>query len=470
MKYKKCLALAVALGLVLAVLAGCQPEGEEESVAVSSGPQVTLENTGEGASLTVAYQGLSDDYAGALEEIVEKYRADFPGTEIALAPCGSQEEMLGLLRAGKADLAQVEGDQVASWVDQGLLWDFYPYLQVWKEEPGLGVGIRQAAGLMGSGKAYVLPADLRQEVLFYRADWVDGYNEGQEDADRARIKTWGQLCEAREKLGDKGRLAMGAKGRLGTYFDGILWSRAGQGMMVHPSAAYFMKDAEEEDEITTLFQDEAGKDAATRFQIVMEDLALPGCEGWTVGEAVEAFKKGEAGFLLAESSYYGELAGALPEEALGVAGFPRTDNGLCIGGLDFWGWGIGEKSGQREVAVHFLTYLSNADNSTHMAKTAGTLPLHRDGLLMEPSLLEGDRAAEMDMLKQSTEYQYASRPTMYLEAMEVFPGEYEELLGDFLAGDLGKKELLSALDSFWMEAYDSQPNTWAPKPKKEDEE
>lgn len=464
MKYKKGWMLAAALALVLSMLTACQPDGEEESAPVSSGPTVTLANTGEPAPLTLAYVSLSDAYTEALKEIIEKYRADFPNTTITLAPCASSEELSTLLQSGKADLAQVESAQQAAWVSQGLLWDFAPYLKAWREEPGLGAGVRQGAASMGSGKAYVLPADLRQDVLFYRADWIDAYNEGQEDADRARIRTWSQLCDTREKLGERGALAFGGKGRLGKLFDTILWSRAGQSMMLHPSAAYFMAD--EDKTTTTLFTSEAGKDAATRFQITMEDLALKGCQDWTEEEAIAAFIKGDAAFLLADSSRYSELIEALPQGSLGVAGPPRTDNNLCITALDFWGWGIAEASPQKETAIHFLTYLANADNSTHMAKAAGTLPLHRDGLLMEPSLTEGDRAAEMEMLKQSTEYQYASRPTMYLEAAEAFPAKYEELLQDFLAGGISKKELQSELDAFWMDAYGTAPNTWAPRQEK----
>lgn len=122
MGYKRYTALLLALVLLMASLAGCAPE--EEDFPVSSGPQVTLENTGEAAGLKMAYTQLDEAYQKALEEIIEKYRADFPETEIILVPCDTERQAEELLRTGKADLVQVDSGSQPALAGEGLLWNF----------------------------------------------------------------------------------------------------------------------------------------------------------------------------------------------------------------------------------------------------------------------------------------------------------------------------------------------------------
>lgn len=468
MRYKKGLALALVWALLLGLLAGCAPQEEYEEE--DPGESVVLENTGEKAELTIAFSDPGDAYVEALEEIVEKYRADFPETAITLAPYKTEEELHGLLRSGGADLVEVEGSQQAALVGEGLLWNFYPYYKAWREEPLIHTHTRQALESMGYKQAYVMPADFRQELLFYRADWLEEYNARQEnEEDKLSCKTWGQIGNVPKRLGDSARLALAGRDRLGKYFDSILWSRASREAMKGTCAAYFTR---QDEEVATLFATDAGADAFHRFSLVMAEAAVPGCEDWTIDQAVAAFEEGRAGMLLADSSYAARLSQSLPEGALGIEGAPRTDSNLCVTEIDFWGWAISEKSAYKETAVHFLMYLSAADNNTHIAKTAGTLPLHREALLMEPSLAQGPRAAELHLTQLSGEYQYACRPDMYIEASEDFPALYEQLLRESLDGGIDGPELLGRLDAFWMEAYAGQPDdTWAmPEEPEEDEE
>ncbi len=466
MGYKRYTALLLALVLLMASLAGCAPE--EEDFPVSSGPQVTLENTGEAAGLKMAYTQLDEAYQKALEEIIEKYRADFPETEIILVPCDTERQAEELLRTGKADLVQVDSGSQPALAGEGLLWNFYPYLQVWREEYGLTNAARQAVYSMGARQAYIMPADFRQEVMFYRADWLDAYNETQEqEEDKLWCRTWGQISAVREKLGEKGKLAIAGKDRLGDYFDTIMWSRAGRGAMINPAAGYFAAGMDEGD---TLFATQAAELASERIYLTMNEDVLPGSVDWTEEEALSAFKNGEACMLLADSSYTAELREALPQGALGVEGFTRCDNNRSVFSAGFWGWGISENSGNRETAIHFLTYLTNADNNTHIAKAAGTLPLHGEGLEMEPSLKEGERAAEMRMCQLGNEYQYACRPDMYREESQAFEEEYRRLLKAFLQDEITQEEMLSQLNGFWQQVYLEQPNTWELKEPEEDED
>ena len=81
---------------------------------------------------------------------------------------------------------------------------------------------------------------------------------------------------------------------------------------------------------------------------------------WTEDQAVEAFVSGEAIALIAGQDRMEEIASALGEEALGVAGYPRGLSGIAITGLEYTGFGVAADSRQAGNAVHFLTYLSNS--------------------------------------------------------------------------------------------------------------
>lgn len=462
MKNKKGLALVLGLALSIGLLWGCAPQEEEPSEPSQAESLVPLENTGGKASLTLAYSDLGDSYVQVLEEVIAKYRADFPNTEIQLKPCDTPAQVQALLRDGGADLAQVADTDQAGYVGQGLLLDFAPYMKSWKGGDDLTNGARQALRSMGAGHAYLLPADCSQEILYYRADWVETYNEPLHQDDKVYLRNWNQLERTRDLLGDQGALAIGGKGKLSFYFDAMLWSRLGRGSMLDPAAAYF---AQEEGE--TLFTQEGAEEVAEQFKATFDNAALAGCAGWTEGQAVAAFKEGEAGVLLANSSYYGELLEALPPGALGTDGFVRDRfSGSAVTAFGFWGWGISAYTQDPGTAVHFLTYLSAADNNTYLSKVTGALPIHSEALEMEPSLADGLRGPEIRMIQLSSERQYALRPTMYQQACGGFAPLYEEMLEGFLDGEQDAASLLAGLDSFWQAVQEEEGYTWQTEEEK----
>ncbi len=440
------------LGLVFSIIAlsGCTQEETPES-SLPEESLMPLENTGASASLVIAHTDLGGDTLEVLEEIIAKYRADFPETEITLRACDRPEQVRALLRDGEADLAQVADADQAEYVEEGLLLDFSPYLKSWKEGNDLTNAARYALRSMGRDHAYIMPADFTQEILFYRADWVDAYNAPLHRDDMVYLRNWHQLERAKGLIGDQANLAIGGKGRLGFYFDAMLWSRL-KDSMLDPAAAYF--SAEEGETLSSL---EGAEEAAEKFKSIFETVALPGCADWTEEQAVEAFKEGKAGLLLADSSYYEELKAALPPDALGTDGFIRDRiTGSAMTEAGFWGWAVSARSQDPGTAVHFLTYLSAADNNTYLAKVTDSLPIHTEALEMEPSLEEGVRGAEIRMIRLGSERQYAQRPIMYRHEWEDFGPWYEELLQGYLAGETDAAGVLEELDGYWGRVYREQ--------------
>lgn len=463
MRFRKGTALALAAILFAGVLSGCAEEEE-----VSAGPSVSLQNDGREAKLVLGELELSEERTGVLQEIVRKYEADFSHTEVEVRSFDSPEKIEEALRAGEIDLAEIDSKEQPALVREGLLMDFYPYLEVWEEAATLSQAARSAAGSMGEKHAYLLPNDISQDILYYRSDWFEEYNEGRE-ADQAWYRTWDQIGGrteeeegkwipgAGELLGDRGGLAFAGKDRLVDYFDAMVWSAAAMSRIADSGAAYFAPGGEGK----TVFSLERAALGADQFERVMKNAALEETLDWTQDQAIQAFQEGKAGMLLADRTAIPILEKTMPDGSWTAEAFPRGLSGTAVvSPKSFSGWGISSKAEEQGIAVHFLMFLSNADNNTHYAAVCGTLPIHLEAADMEETLEEGPLAAELNMADHANWYQYASPPVMY----QAYPGcrkETEKKLREFLDGTVSRDELLRFLDGSWSAAYSSEGNLWS---------
>lgn len=461
MRWKRGAALLAAGVLAAGTLSGCVSQNTVETVAES---MASLRNDGHAVRLVVGQLTADADRTRVLEEIAGKYTADFPETDIEIRTYASKQELEAALDAGEADLAEVSGGDQAAYVKQGRLLDIYPYVKAWDESATFTPAAEQAVGSMGMEHAYLIPFDFDQDLLYYRADWFDAYNEGLEK-DLARCRTWQEIgggeingvpaTGAAEKLGDKGKLAFAGKEKLVDYFDAMVWSAISVGRIADPAAAYFSA----EDERKSIFSLEKTPNGVAQFAQVMKTAALEDAWNWTEKEALAAFLDGRAGMLLAGRDVMPALREAMGDGTWAVLGYPRGIIGSAVFADEFTGWGISAATKEEEIAAHFLTYLSNADNNTHFAKMCGTLPIHLEAADMEVSLLETDLAVELDMVKRGNWYQYASEPVMY-RAYEGYREQANERLRGFLRGEVSQDELLSWLDGYWNQAYAEEGNLW----------
>lgn len=459
MRGKRSLVLGLAALFCAAALAGCQGK----PVEAGTDAEFSMKNDGRTASLVLGELEQSSQRTEVLKEIIAKYRADFPNTQVEVRVFPTKGELESALRAGELDLAEIRGEDLAAYWKEGLLLDLYPYLQAWEERATLSPEAQQVVSSMGLEHAYVLPNGFTQDLLYYRADWFDEYNEGLE-TDLARCRSWDEiaggvvdgkdLIGASEKLGDRGKLAFGGRDRLVDTFDAIVWSTVGLNRMADSGAAMFAAG----DETRSIFSLERGAEGADQFRRVM-DAFLPQSLDWTQDQAVEAFQEGRAGMLLADRSAMEKLESSMPQGSWAVAAFPRGRTGMAITAPRYTGWAAASSVKEPEIAAHFLTYLSNADNNTHYAKVTGAMPIHLESAEMEPSLLEGELAVEMNMMRRGDWYQYASQPTMYAAC----PGYREladRLIRQWMADEISQSELLSQLDDYWIQAYQSEGRLW----------
>lgn len=439
---RKLFSLILGLALILGLLAGCR---KQEPILAPE--QIVIKNDGRAASIALGtLEG--DGYAAALEEIAAKYMADYPNTQISVRTFEGAGELEAALRAGEIDIAELDQATLPAHVRDGLLYDFNDWIGGWEEFSTLSPAAKFALRSMGQESAYLFPADTHQDILYYRADWFEEYNAGKASSDMVYCRTWDQIVKgAAEQLGQRGKLALAGEDRLADYFDDMLWSYLTLGRIREPEAAYFYPSVQP---ATVFFQEKSDK-AAEQFLEVMRVAVLPEALHYSTEEAVQAFLEGRAGLLLADRSAAEALNASMPEGSWAAREFPLERTSLSVTSLNsFRGWGISAGSPEKEIAFHFLSFLSGSDNNTHLAVTFGSLPVHTTSVYLEPDLSESAGAVELSMFREPDSFQYASEPVSS-PAYEGYREQINEKLRDYIAGELSQEELLTWLDQYWAE-------------------
>lgn len=461
MKLKKIAALLLSLTLCAGALVGCSGD---EPVQVDAKP-AAYSNDGHTAQLTVGELAQNNDRGSVLREIADKYEADYANTQIEILSFGSEDELKAALSNGTVDIAEVTSDTQYEYIDEGLLYDFYNELADWDEFSTLTPAAEFVVFSAGKTHAYLLPNDILQDLLYLRGDWFEEYNADESHEDIS-FRIWNHIAGyyredewvtgSAKALGENGGFAFAGKEKLVDIFNSMVWSAVLTGRMCDPSAAYFSGVSG----TTTVFELEQAKKAAEQFISVIENAAIEGSTEWTEDQAVAAFCNGEAAMLLADRSYYYQIEASLPEDALRVEGYPRGLSGTAVVQPEYFsGWGISAQSDEKSIAMHFLTFLSNADNNTHYAKECQTYPIHLEAATLEESLEETAVIGDINAAGRSDWYQYASVPAMYA-ANDGFEETADKILRLYISGDATADEVLDYFSEYWSNALANEGKLW----------
>lgn len=438
--------LGAALAALL-TLGGC---GQTEPVPADE--PLLPKNDGRPAKLTVAIESPEDialiNTNGALErvmkEIIAKYQADFPDTEIELV-YDTRGEKIAAGGGNAPDIELFTGQDPYYKHKEQLprntdwLLDLTPYEEAWTDEGTVSNPASLIMRFMGGDNIYALPFSYDQIMLYYRWDWFHEYNLDYMDSEeeKASVNVWNRFLVVGEKLGDKGRLAID-KTVKPYLFDALLWSWVGQRRVADAAFGYYQPDG------STIFTLESAQNAAETYEQVLKlDM---GAE-----DPIGAFIDGEAGMYLGTGMDMVRLSKEMPgkvNEDWYAVGLPKGIGGKTAPLLGWSAWGVNKDSPEPEKAVHFLWYMTNADNNTHMymeLKDYGVKPLYREIEAYEPSLLEGGWYGETDLLNTPS-YRYASAPVVFEESTGVNNPVFSSLLSGLESGDITAGEMLEGLD------------------------
>ena len=451
----KTVSLLLAALLLLGGCAQQAPVSSQEEVA-------PLANDGRSAQVVVGEILESRERTDVLLEIAEKYMADYPNTQVTVMTYATPESLQTALAAGQVQIADLPREQAVSCIQAGLLSDLGEDFARWTESATLQTPMKWASHGGDSLHTYLFPSDLSLPVLLYRQDRMDAYNEGKASAEMIYCRSWDQLLAASEALGDQGKLVF-AGDRLVDRFDTFVWSKLTVGRLLDTGFGYYYPVPEGEPQ-QTVFTQETAAQGAEQFLRLMTRAALPETFSYTEDQALQAFLDGRASFLLAGREAVAAVQEALPEGAWAVRGYPVGMVGVSVvSPYDYRGWGVAADAADRDIVLHFLATLSNADNNTHYAVTCGTFPLHSTSLQLEPDLTSGVFSGEISMARSPEVYFCAQEPLQYRAWADYRP-QANEKLRQYLAGDLTQKDLLAWLDSYWMAAFEAEGPRWSTKP------
>ena len=236
---------------------------------------------------------------------------------------------------------------------------------LWEERSTLTAAAKQAVASMGADFAYLLPATLNQDLVYYRSDWFEEFNQGKEEG-LVYCRIWEDFADAQQKLQDKGAagLVFGGKDRLVDLFDSILWSAVSLGRMEDPAASYLSAV----DENDTLFTLEQAAAAAEQFSALIRDAVPQEALDWTEDQAIEAFTSGQAIALLAGQDRLEDIAGASGGGHLGRGCLSRGPRARPSA----WVHRFGVAASAEDVSAPVRTSpMSAGDGNTHLAKACG---------------------------------------------------------------------------------------------------
>lgn len=439
-------------------LSGCQGKKQESSLPVSGEPeiQVTLKNRGEKGRLVVAQVDWGAERTALLQEIAEKYRADFPNTEIEIRSLLDETAVEKLVASGEqVDLLEVTEKEAAAWAKQGLLLDVAPYMELWLESGTLSSAAKQASKPMGGNRVYLIPHSTAQQVYYYRADWFSEYSQAHPEEDVLLIPTtWKEMERAVGALSDRGAGLAVAGDSLLDYMNALIWSTVPTSKLADVSAGYFAR----REGYPTVFTLEEAQAGLEQFQRIFSAGLSKDALAQTAEEARKEFLEGRAAILLGDredAAYVKEM----PEGTWGVRPIPRGDSGLSVIEDEFSGWAVAAAAEDQELAVHFLCFLSNADNNTHFAKENDSVPVHVLAPSFDAFFSQGEQRVYTEILNHADWYQYAAMPKMY-QAYSGYEQLASEKLRELLSGDLTAGDMLSWLDGYWSAALDQEGALW----------
>lgn len=440
-----CIVCIALVGLL--ALGGCQ--AKEETVY----REVNLpKNDGQPAKLVIGgVPGSGDDgaFRRNVMEIIEKYRADYPNTQVEVVVENQEPRQAVGMTAPDIELIwRIDDRDRDGWMDLSV------YEDAWRREGTISNAASRIMHCEGGEGIYVLPAKYEQMMLYYRLDWFEEFNADKTtNPEKVIVTSWDRFFEVGEKLGDRGRVVIDEQ-VLPYLFDALVWSQVSVAGISDLAAAYYTP-SEVDDTVFTLGGATWGGDMYE--ELLTSRLVRP-------GEELQAFIDGEAGMFIGTSLDVMELAEQMPEGTWKAVGLPRGNYGSRVVPLLNWaGWAVNAGTEEPEKAAHFLWYLTNADNNTHMAVELmeyGVRPIYREVEEMEPSLRESCWAGELELLTTSV-YLYASGPELF-HSGEPVGAEVTILSQQLERGEITVRQMLDALDEKYtrlLEDYISKGNT-----------
>ncbi|MFC7787546.1 ABC transporter substrate-binding protein [Microbacterium sp. MAHUQ-60] len=424
----------VALGTAaLLALTACSGSGSTEG---SGDGDVTLQMVESltNPARTDLLKGMIADFEKENPKI--KVNLVSPPTEQA------DQKIQQMLQSGKGvDVLEVRDITVGPFANNGWLYDLKSDLDEWDGWSDLTENA-QSASVAEDGKTYFVPYGFYGLSLFYRTDLVKqaGFD--------GPPHSWKDLLEQASAIQDP------SKNIYGYAFRG---GQNANSNVVAAIEAYTIDDLNVDDAFlledgTTMFAAPEAQEAVDDYFDLFEKASPPSAVSWGYPEMVAGFTGGSTAFLLQDPEVIATVQdSSLKEDQWDTAPLLVGPSGKAAQPLAVAGWGVAEKSENKEAAVKLVEYLSSKEPATKFAQANSLVPIIASASDDE-FYKTGPWTSYVTMTENPDTYVNVRQPrgvSWWTEWIQKSDQDVQKVL----LGNMTTAELLKSWDAFWTEKY-----------------
>lgn len=371
---KTTLALFLAAGLLIGLLAGCSNSGGDASKA--PGPSASAAPSAEGGSdsedtvtLTLMRTGTPEVLHGIFDPIIAQFEKDHPNIKIDMQDLGwgDAEKTLQTMSASKTlpDVMYHLPATIFDLADKGLILDLTPYV-----DDGLKNDMYPAMLQAGqyNGKQYMISCGGTGLIMWYNADM---FEQAGLDPD-APPKTWAEFLDACEALSaldgiaPVGVYASPAGGETSFVFESLFTTEFG-GSAWDPDKNQYVYDSEE------------NKDAAVNTLQFMQDITKYAQDSYVEYGRFDSrtlLRDGKVAIVLDAINMANQIPDQLADSTIRAAAIPAGNSGVQSTSINLGGWFIPTNCEHPDEAWTFLRYMMETENQLAHA-AYGSVPMLR---------------------------------------------------------------------------------------------
>lgn len=333
------------------------------TVGVTSATAVTAVSCSSGGSATdagsgnVTLQMVESLTNPARTEVIKTILGDFekanPTIKVQLiSPPTDQADnkIQQMLQAGSGvDVLEVRDTTVGPFANNGWIYDMTPDIAKWSDFAELTEQAQQYSK-DPSGKTYFIPYGFYGLTTFYRTDLV------KEAGFDGPPKTWVELLVQASKIQDAG------KNRFGYAFRG---GKGGAGNLIAAISSYCADRIDKANAFKTtdgktIFAAQEATAAQEVYFKLFKEASPPSSVAWGYPEMVEGFNNGSTAFLLQDPEVIATInaSKAVTKEQWSTTPMLLGPGGKTVQPIASAGWGVAEKSKNKEAAVKLVEFLS----------------------------------------------------------------------------------------------------------------
>lgn len=305
----------------------------------------------------------SPDRTKTLQEIVAKFEAANPGTDVEIIslPWGEAfQKFATMVSAGDLpDVVEMPDTWLALYANNGLLADLEPYLADWPVTPDLTDRALEL-GRAVDGKAYMLPYGLYLRALFYNKDLLAEAGVAEPPKTMSEFRSASEAVSAIS--GKYGYCMRGGPGGLNGW---VMFAATEAG-----SNEFFTADGS-----STMNSEGWVRGLDWYINLYKDGLVPRDSVNWGFNETVAGFYSGTCAFLDQDPDALIAIDERMKPEQYGVIPMPKGPSGKAFTTIGYAGWSMMAASENKDLAWQLIATLEGPEGNIAWNQKTGALPV-----------------------------------------------------------------------------------------------